>query len=87
MGKEPVNIRCSPDTIEAVETYAEDNDISKAEAYRRVIREGVMLYGYSIDVPSQQQDEKMALHQEFTPFQVVTTLLLTAILALQVIPL
>lgn len=49
MGKERVNIRCNPSTVETVEQYAEDNDLGTSEAYRRCIREGVMLHGYDID--------------------------------------
>lgn len=49
MGKQRVNIRCNPSTVETVEQYAEDNDLGTSEAYRRCIREGVMLHGYDID--------------------------------------
>lgn len=57
MGKKRVNIRCSPDTVETVEQYADDNDISNSEAYRRCIREGVMLAGYDLDAPEQHQPD------------------------------
>mgnify|MGYP002760377823 CR=1 FL=1 len=83
MGKEPVNIRCSPDTIETVEQYADENDLGKSEAYRRVIREGVMLHGYDLDVPEAEQVERHeSLHQRVGINEAIMTVLLAGLTTL-----
>jgi len=46
MGRERLQTRDDPDTIEQVEQYAADKDISQSEAVRRLIRTGLVEAGY-----------------------------------------
>ena len=46
MGRERLQTRDDPDTIEQVEQYAADKDISQSEAIRRLIRTGLVEAGY-----------------------------------------
>lgn len=41
MPRELIQARADPDTIERVEAYAEERDISRSEAIRRLLREGL----------------------------------------------
>jgi len=46
MSRELMQARFDPDTIEQVEQYAEDTDISRSEALRRSVREGVLVLSH-----------------------------------------
>lgn len=52
MSRERVQTRCDPDTVAAIEKYAEQAEISESEAVRRLLRRGVDhtpdLEGYSV---------------------------------------
>ena len=50
MSRERVQTRADPDTVEALEKYSEDVGVSKSEAVRRMLREGLLIHGYSLDV-------------------------------------
>lgn len=41
MARELVQARADPDTVDAIEEYAEERDISRSEAIRRLLRAGV----------------------------------------------
>jgi len=41
MARERVQTRCDPDTVAAIEKYAEQADISESEAVRRLLRRGI----------------------------------------------
>lgn len=41
MARELVQARADADTIEAIDQYAEEREISRSEAIRRLLREGV----------------------------------------------
>jgi len=46
MARDRLQTRCDPDTIEEVETYADEKEISQSEAVRRLIRTGLVAKGY-----------------------------------------
>ena len=46
MARDRLQTRCDPDTIEEVEKYAADKEISESEAVRRLIRTGLVQKGY-----------------------------------------
>lgn len=46
MTRDRLQTRCDPDTIEEVETYADEKEISQSEAVRRLIRTGLVAKGY-----------------------------------------
>ncbi len=46
MARERIQTRDDPDVKEAVEEYAEEKDITEAEAVRRLIRTGLTVEGY-----------------------------------------
>jgi hypothetical protein len=41
MPRELVQARADPDTVQGIEDYAEERDISQSEAIRRLLREGL----------------------------------------------
>lgn len=46
MGRERIQTRADADTLEQVEQYADDKDISYSEAVRRLVRTGLIEKGY-----------------------------------------
>ncbi len=57
--KEMVGVRLPADTLRRVERYAEDHDLSKSDALRRMIEKGVDLEEAGLTVAaSHQSDEK-----------------------------
>ena len=46
MARERIQTRADTDTLEQVEQYAEDKDISYSEAVRRLVRTGLIEKGY-----------------------------------------
>ena len=46
MARERIQTRADADTLEQVEQYAEDKDISYSEAVRRLVRTGLIEKGY-----------------------------------------
>jgi transposase len=46
MARERIQTRADADTLEQVEEYAEDKDISYSEAVRRLVRTGLIEKGY-----------------------------------------
>jgi hypothetical protein len=48
MGKERLSLRVDPETKGAINEYAEERDVSKSEAGRRMIRAGLSQNGYQI---------------------------------------
>lgn len=50
MAREKVQTRCDPDTVESIETYADDREISKSEATRRLLRVALDAEGYDSPV-------------------------------------
>ena len=46
MARERIQTRADADTLEQVEQYAEDKDISYSEAIRRLVRTGLIEKGY-----------------------------------------
>jgi hypothetical protein len=46
MARERIQTRADADTLEQVEQYAEDKDISYSEAVRRLVRTGLVEKGY-----------------------------------------
>ena len=81
MPREQMQARFDPDVVDATEQLAEDKDISRSEAMRRAMREGLMLYGYEIGAESKQQTSE--LHQSITPLGALNTLLLLLVVSLQ----
>jgi Flp pilus assembly protein TadB len=50
MGKERLSLRVDPETKDAINEYAEERDVSKSEAGRRMLRSGLSSSGYEIAV-------------------------------------
>jgi len=46
MGRERIQTRADGDTVEQIETYTDDHDVSQSEAIRRLIRRGLEAEGY-----------------------------------------
>ena len=46
--RERVQTRCDPETIDALQEYIDEHDVSQAEAVRRLIRVGLHIHGYQI---------------------------------------
>ena len=46
MGRERIQTRADGDTIEQIEDFREDHDVSQSEAVRRLIRRGLETEGY-----------------------------------------
>lgn len=51
MPRKQLQARFDPDVVEAVEAYADDHDISRSEAMRRMLRGGLSAQGYEIATP------------------------------------
>ncbi len=49
MSRELLQARFDPDTVEAVQEYADEKDISRSEALRRAVREGVLTLARDAD--------------------------------------
>ena len=64
MSRELMQARFDPDTIEEVEQYAEDTDISRSEALRRAVREGVLVLSH--DGEQETEGERYANAQSGT---------------------
>ena len=47
--RQRVQTRCDPETIDALQKYIDENDVSQAEAVRRLIRTGLHIHGYEIE--------------------------------------
>lgn len=41
MSREKVQTRCDPDTVEAIDRYQEQKELSRSEAVRRLLRAGL----------------------------------------------
>lgn len=50
-----VQTRCDPKTIDKLDDYIDDNEISESEAVRRLIRTGLHIHGYKIEDYEQVQ--------------------------------
>lgn len=50
MARKQLQARFDPDVVDAVEDYADDHDISRSEAMRRMLRSGLSSNGYEIAV-------------------------------------
>jgi predicted DNA-binding protein len=64
--KEMVGVRLPPDTLERVQRYADDHDLSKSDALRRMIEKGVDLEEAGLAVAAsqktnQEEEEKEAI--------------------------
>jgi hypothetical protein len=46
MAREQLQARCDADTVGQIEQYAEEKDIAKSEAMRRMLRAGLRVKGY-----------------------------------------
>lgn len=46
MGRERIQTRADGDTVDQIENYREDHDVSNSEAMRRLIRRGLEAEGY-----------------------------------------
>ena len=46
--RQRVQTRCDPETIDALHEYIDENEVSQAEAVRRLIRVGLHIHGYEI---------------------------------------
>ncbi|WP_435187003.1 hypothetical protein [Halobellus sp. EA9] len=46
MSRERVQTRCDPDTIEQIERFTDEKEISESEAVRRLVRTGLIQKGY-----------------------------------------
>jgi hypothetical protein len=49
MARERVQTRCDPDTIDGIEQYADEQNLSQSEAVRRLIRTSLHRKGYEIE--------------------------------------
>ena len=66
MAREQLQARFDADVVETVEQFADDKDISRSEAMRRALREGLMLHGYDLDVAgdsARREDAKYSVRQ------------------------
>lgn len=70
MSRELLQARCDPDTVEGVEQYAEDKEISRSESMRRLLRAGLQAKGDEGD-----RDGRATLQQTATIQQIGYTLL------------
>jgi hypothetical protein len=69
MAREQLQARFDADVVETVEQFADDKEISRSEAMRRALREGLMLHGYELDVPGdaeRRDDAKYSAQQTGT---------------------
>ena len=76
MKREQLQARCDPDTVEAVKEFQDDKDITKSEAVRRLIREGL---------EAKDEDEygpKRKAGQAYTLISILVIAILTFILQL-----
>lgn len=48
MARELVQTRADADTVESLEAYAEEADISRSEAIRRLLRTGLVQHGHPV---------------------------------------
>lgn len=90
MARERVQTRCDADTVDSIEQYADDREISQSEAVRRLLRLGLDAEGY--DSPASlggDNVERLAEREGYvtanvneTARQVGTILVLLALLVL-----
>lgn len=83
MARELLQARFDPDTVEAVEDLAEEKDISRSEAMRRALRDGLSAQQ---EQPSENDSSggmiRGALYQRIDPINVLNTALLALLVAL-----
>lgn len=77
MARQKVQTRCDGDTVEAIENYCDDHDVSQSEAVRRLIRAGLIERGYEIDVAT----KRGTLEQEITLKAAIATVVVVGTLA------
>ena len=90
MVREKVQTRCDADTVDSIEQYADDRDISQSEAVRRLLRLGLDAEGYDSPVSlGADHVERLAEREGYatanvnqTARQIGTILLLLAVLVL-----
>ena len=56
MPRELLQARFDPDTVETVEQFAQDKDISRSEALRRLVRAGARSKGLTDDTDTDTDD-------------------------------
>ena len=56
MGRERIQTRADSDTVEQIENYRDERDISQSEAVRRLIRKGLRTEGLRADAVSSEAD-------------------------------
>ena len=69
MARKQLQARFDADVVETVEQFADDKEISRSEAMRRALREGLMLHGYELDVAGnseRREDAKYTTRQSGT---------------------
>ena len=76
MPREQLQARCDPDTIDEVQQLADENGISKSEAVRRLIREGIEAKADEADA----EPETRRAGQTATLLMVLVVALLTFVL-------
>lgn len=96
MGRERLQTRADSDTVEQVQDYQEDRDISDSEAVRRLLRRGLQAEGYrptaissEADAPADStakydtgdSDRRGVLQQRAGLFDALNTVLLSGLIA------
>jgi hypothetical protein len=76
MPREQLQARCDPDTIDEVQQLADDKGISKSEAVRRLIREGLEAKADEADA----EPETRRAGQTATLLMILVVALLTFVL-------
>jgi len=77
MARDRIQTRVSDDTSEAVQKYADENNLSEAEAVRRLVRDSLTRRGYDLDVPT----HNTFTHGMASSLSVIQTVLLALLLA------
>jgi hypothetical protein len=80
MARERIQTRADADTLEQVEEYAEEKDISYSEAVRRLVRTGLIQKGYR--EAEGDGDELAVANYNQTATQTATVLILVLLVFL-----
>lgn len=65
MTRDRIQTRADDDMIERIDAYADDEDVSRAEALRRLLRAGLIHEGYLTPVDAlEDDDERSTAHMD-----------------------
>jgi len=73
MARERVQTRCDPATVEQIDDFADEHDLSKSEAVRRVVRSGLRSHDYEVAVVGGNDDTNDEIPDDYAEAHISET--------------